>query len=77
MTGEGKSIIIGITALLFSILGYSVHVACYSKYLCKRDYKSFEKIFNFFKVEDYISYGTFGDLSEDILNENIDIREAS
>jgi preprotein translocase subunit SecA len=41
-TGEGKSVVLGITALIFSLLGFYVDVICYSKYLSKRDAKSME-----------------------------------
>jgi hypothetical protein len=31
-TGEGKSVALGITAVIFSLLGFSVDVVCYSRY---------------------------------------------
>ena len=42
-TGEGKSIILGILAAFFALLGYSVDVICYSPYLSQRD--SFHDLF--------------------------------
>ena len=36
-TGEGKSIVVAISAVVFALLGADVHIACYSKYLNARD----------------------------------------
>lgn len=33
LTGEGKSIILGLLSTLLALVGYNVDVACYSKYL--------------------------------------------
>lgn len=42
LTGEGKSITLGVCSIIFALLGYTVDVVCYNKYLSKRDYKSFQ-----------------------------------
>ena len=44
-TGEGKSIILGILAAFFALLGYNVDVICYSPYLSQRDSNSFHDLF--------------------------------
>ena len=33
LTGEGKSIILGLLSAFFAIIGYNVDVVCYSPYL--------------------------------------------
>ena len=45
LTGEGKSIILGILSSLFGFLGYNVDVVCYSPYLSNRDEKAFIPLF--------------------------------
>jgi len=63
-TGEGKSIILAISAAVLSLLGYSVHCACYSSYLSKRDYEAFSDLFINFEINQFINYGTFNELCE-------------
>lgn len=41
LTGEGKSIIIGLMSTMLGLMGYEVHAVCYSSYLSQRDYDSF------------------------------------
>lgn len=36
-TGEGKSVVIAIAAVVLAILGADIHIACYSNYLNTRD----------------------------------------
>ena len=55
-TGEGKSVALGMTSVLLSLLGYSVDVVCYSRYLSERDYAEFKKLFEDLGVLDMISY---------------------
>lgn len=61
-TGEGKSIILAITALYLAIVGFDVKIACYSLYLSERDQESFRDIFEFLNISDKISYGTFNSI---------------
>jgi len=74
-TGEGKSIILGLSSIIFALLGYEVSVACYSFNLSKRDYDSFEELFNFFGVSNFIHYGNFISVLEKILNRNVNIKK--
>ena len=67
-TGEGKSVTLAVTATILSLLGFDVDCACYSDYLSKRDYESFEDIFKSFEMERHISYGTFNQLAEKYIN---------
>eukprot|EP00041_Stephanoeca_diplocostata_P038836 m.1559437 g.1559437 ORF g.1559437 m.1559437 type:complete len:2778 (+) comp25276_c0_seq3:118-8451(+) len=74
-TGQGKSVILGVTALVLAVMGYTVDCACYSKYLSERDMEDFEPIFTFFKVRDQIRYGTFQYLAARLLNSRGDVRQ--
>lgn len=47
-TGEGKSIVLGVTAIILSYFGFYVDCVCYSKYLSSRDYEEFEPLFSSF-----------------------------
>jgi preprotein translocase subunit SecA len=73
-TGEGKSVVLGLLATILALFGYSVDVAGYSAYLSKRDYESFTNLFTLLKIKEKISYGTFIQLSEKLVNLNGDIR---
>ncbi len=68
-TGEGKSIILAVTACIFALLGYTVNCACYSEYLSERDYKAFSYLFTAFRVEEYVVYDNFQRLSNRLLKE--------
>ena len=74
-TGEGKSITLAIVSIFFSLFGFEVSCATYSKHLSERDYQSFRPLFDRLDVTQYINYSTFNKLCEKILNENGDIRE--
>ena len=74
-TGEGKSITLGVTSSILALLGFDVHCACYSEYLSQRDYLSFSPLFDSLGVVNYIHYGTFNKLCENMINENGDIRQ--
>ena len=77
LTGEGKSITLGITSALLALLGYRVDVVCYSKYLSERDYDSFSSLFYELGLKNKIFYGTFDDLANRAINENGDLRKLS
>jgi len=76
-TGEGKSVILGGMSVFLALLGFDVHCACYSKYLSKRDLESFSPLFAAFGVMDRIHYATLADLAGTLINEEVDIREAT
>ncbi|CAL6043161.1 Helicase-related_protein [Hexamita inflata] len=75
LTGEGKSVILAVTAIVLAIMGFDVNCACYSEYLSQRDYESFTDLFNAFNVRDNIVYGTFNQMCERYINENGEIRK--
>lgn len=74
-TGEGKSIILGITSSFLGLLGFYVDCCCYSSYLSSRDFNSFSYIFNHLEISDQIKYNTFEKQFEDIINHPEDMRQ--
>ena len=62
-TGEGKSIILGVSAIVLALFNSEVQCVCYSKYLSNRDYADFVSMFKDFGVDDLIQYGTLRDLA--------------
>uniref|UniRef100_A0A7S4GCW1 SecA DEAD-like N-terminal domain-containing protein n=1 Tax=Eutreptiella gymnastica TaxID=73025 RepID=A0A7S4GCW1_9EUGL len=63
-TGEGKSIVVALTAAIKAVHGFSVDVVCYSEYLTTRDFTDFKVFFKELGVEDRIRYMTFQQLCE-------------
>lgn len=70
LTGEGKSIILGVLSIVLAKLGYNVKCVCYSEYLSTRDKDSFKDLFSIFEVKDFIEYNTFVKLCETVINDN-------
>ena len=75
-TGEGKSVLLGVSSTILALLGFNVDCACYSAYLSSRDYKSFRPMFEAFKVLHFVSYGTFEKLCEDLINAPLKTKNA-
>jgi len=57
-TGEGKSIVLGVTATILALVGCDVDCVCYSSYLSHRDYNYLRPMFQHFGVDSFISYNT-------------------
>ena len=74
-TGEGKSITLAITAILLTLMGYEVYCVCYSKYLSDRDFAAFKELFETLNLTQFIHYGTFFEICEQIINEQGDLRK--
>ncbi|EAR87661.2 helicase carboxy-terminal domain protein (macronuclear) [Tetrahymena thermophila SB210] len=74
-TGEGKSIVLAVTAIIFALHEVDVYCACYSQYLSERDYESFLKLFNILGVIQNIKYGAFTKICEHFINQQGDIRQ--
>lgn len=74
-TGEGKSIVLAVTAAILALAGFDVNCACFSDYLGQRDYFAFLPLFNSLEISHHIHYGTFNKLCENMINENGDIRQ--
>jgi len=75
LTGEGKSVVLGVVATFFGLLNYEVHSICYSEYLSTRDYADFLDVFEAFGLAKDIHYSTISDMCENILNEEGNVRE--
>ena len=75
LTGEGKSIILGVTATILGIMQCDVTCISYSKYLSERDYNQFEGMISDFGVSNFVKYVSVDQLCNEILNEGGDIRE--
>ncbi|KAL4434988.1 hypothetical protein ABPG74_017744 [Tetrahymena malaccensis] len=74
-TGEGKSIVLAITAIILALHSVDVYCACYSQYLSQRDYQNFIKLFDILGVSEYIRYAAFTKICEYIINEQGDVRQ--
>ena len=72
-TGEGKSLILAVTAAALGLYGYHVDCVCYSPSLSGRDHDAFAGLFAALNLEDpqspKIRYGTFDQLSERLMTE--------
>lgn len=73
-TGEGKSVTLAVTAVIFSLLGFNVYCVCYSEYLSGRDYQAFKSLFLKLNLTKHIHYGTFSKICEDAINLKGDVR---
>ena len=76
-TGEGKSVVMAITACVFALTGVDVNCSCYSEVLSTRDKNDFASVFRALGIEERIEYGTFNKLCEQLLNEQCNVREKS
>lgn len=74
-TGEGKSIVLGIAAIVLALFECDVSCVCYSSYLSDRDFSDFESMFHDFGVADRVHYGTLQNLCERMLNEEGSVRD--
>ncbi|XP_019537740.3 uncharacterized protein LOC109408807 [Aedes albopictus] len=63
LTGQGKSLVLGLCAALLALFNHDVVVVCYSKYLASRDFNDFKGLFQNFAVHSKIYYQTFGDVA--------------
>ena len=74
-TGEGKSVVLALYAVVLSLLSFDVDCVCYSEYLAQRDQQAFQTFFASLNTGDSIRYGTFNELCERYLNDGGNIRE--
>ncbi|KAL4489791.1 hypothetical protein ABPG72_022431 [Tetrahymena utriculariae] len=73
--GEGKSVILAITSIIFALYDIDIYCACYSEYLSQRDYNSFLQLFNTIGITSNIKYGIFNKICEQIINQHGQIRD--
>ena len=74
-TGEGKSVVVAVTACFFALVGVDVNCSCHSDVLSSRDRDDFAPLFNALGISERIEYGTFNTLCENLLNEQCNVRE--
>jgi len=72
-TGQGKSLVLAVTAATLALYGYYVDCVCYSQNLSSRDHDAFKDLFTALGLEgtqaSMIRYGTFDQLSERLMTE--------
>jgi len=73
--GDGKSLIMAITAATLALLDFDVSCASYSELLSKRDEETFNDLFILLHVQNHIHYQTFNNIFEQVINDGGDIRE--
>ncbi|XP_053697869.1 uncharacterized protein LOC128744710 [Sabethes cyaneus] len=67
LTGQGKSLVLGLTAALLALTGHKPRIVCYNRYLVKRDRHDFEHFISLFDLSDSIIYSTFEDMANDLI----------
>ena len=75
LTGEGKSILLGVCTTILALTGFQVYCTSYSDNLSSRDYEEFRKVFEALKLQNFINYGTFTNLSESLVCNKLSVRE--
>ena len=74
---SGKSIALGVTAIILALFDCDVVCICYSAYLSSRDNEAFRSLFAAFGVLKSIKYCTAEQACEDLYNSGGDTREIS
>eukprot|EP01125_Pyxidicula_operculata_P009849 TRINITY_DN3246_c0_g1_i1.p1 TRINITY_DN3246_c0_g1~~TRINITY_DN3246_c0_g1_i1.p1 ORF type:complete len:2508 (+),score=513.73 TRINITY_DN3246_c0_g1_i1:49-7572(+) len=75
LTGEGKSVILGVVSTYFALHGFDVSCICYSEYLSQRDYSDFKDVFDEFGISERISYSTISKMCEIMINKKGNVRQ--
>lgn len=57
-------------------MGFDVYCVCYSRYLSDRDFNDSKSLFETFGINGQIKYGTFGSITEEIINEQGELRSS-
>ncbi|XP_058464006.1 uncharacterized protein LOC131438187 [Malaya genurostris] len=68
LTGQGKSLILGMIAALLALMGHNIRTVCYNRGLVTRDQMSFQQFFSYFGIQKNIVYGTYEDMANALLN---------
>ena len=69
-TGEGKSIVLGVTSIVLALFNFEVDCVSYSQYLSGRDHKDFFEMFFHFGVAESIRYGTLNEVASEFASNN-------
>ena len=71
-TGEGKSLVLAVSACIFALLGLNSYCVSYAQLLTWRDYNQFQDLFIQLQVVEKIRYMTFTDLCLSLAREMAD-----
>lgn len=71
LTGQGKSLVLGLLSSLLVLTGHKVRTVCYSEYLATRDQQDFNGFFKEFGIGDKITYGIFKEMANEVLKPEI------
>lgn len=72
LTGQGKSLVLGMIATVLALTGHNIQVVCYNKYLVERDAQDFQALFNAFQVLKVINYSTYDGMANLVLSPEVD-----
>lgn len=71
LTGQGKSLVLGLLSSLLVLTGHKVRTVCYSEYLATRDQQDFNGFFKEFGIGDKITYGTFEEMANEVIKPEV------
>ncbi len=71
LTGQGKSLVLGLLSSLLALTGHKVRTVCYSEYLATRDQRDFDNFFKNFGIHDKITYGTFEEMANEVIRPEV------
>nr|XP_033323856.1 uncharacterized protein LOC117219077 [Megalopta genalis]XP_033323857.1 uncharacterized protein LOC117219077 [Megalopta genalis]XP_033323858.1 uncharacterized protein LOC117219077 [Megalopta genalis] len=77
LTGQGKSLVLGLLSALLTLMGHRVRTVCYSEYLATRDRQDFGDFFETFHIYDKVAYGTFEEMANETLQPEINGKKQS
>ncbi|XP_058813067.1 uncharacterized protein LOC131677338 [Topomyia yanbarensis] len=75
LTGQGKSLVLGLTAALFALTGHKPQIVCYNQYLVTRDESDFMPFFAILNINNDITYSTYDGMANALIAPVIDGRQ--
>ncbi|XP_052564167.1 protein translocase subunit SecA 2-like isoform X1 [Culex pipiens pallens] len=67
LTGQGKSLVLALTAAILALTGHLIDIVCYNCYLVKRDLLDFVTFFKVLEIKDNIEYNTFEKMANKLI----------
>ncbi|XP_055523341.1 uncharacterized protein LOC129717461 isoform X2 [Wyeomyia smithii] len=68
LSGQGKSLVLALTAALLALTGHDPRIACGNEFLVSRNEQNFQQFFSMFNVENSIVYGTIRTIADDVVD---------
>lgn len=68
LSDEGKNSVLGVVSCYLALIGYEVDCMCYSRLLSQGSYESNRLMFEELQLTDCITYGTFSEIFERLIN---------